>query len=183
MKMNFIKTEKEILKEIREVLEENSEKSERDLVRAVTAAKRIFVAGQGRSGLVGRGFAMRLMQLGLAAFVVGETTTPAIGKGDLLVVVSGSGETKTVADFAGEAKGSGAKVACVTAEAKSTVAKKSDIAIILKGKTKEKGESIEPLGSLFEQSALIFFDAVIIGLMKKAGKGEKEMRGRHASLE
>jgi 6-phospho-3-hexuloisomerase len=183
MKMSFIKTEKEILDEIEKVLEKNSEKSEKDLVKAVKTAERTFVSGQGRSGLMAKGFAMRLMQLGLEAYAVGETITPSIAENDLLISVSGSGKTKIVVEIAKEAKKAGAVTACITAEKKSPIAKASGIVIVLKGKTKEGGKSIEPLGSLFEQSALIFLDAVVIGLMKELGKGERGMKKRHSSLE
>ena len=36
----------------------------RELLMAIAAANRIFLLGEGRSGLVGRMFAMRLMHLG-----------------------------------------------------------------------------------------------------------------------
>ena len=63
-------------------------------------ARRIYVMGAGRSGLVAKGFAMRLMHLGFQSYVVGETITPALQKGDVIVIFSGSGRTKTVADIA-----------------------------------------------------------------------------------
>ena len=62
-------------------------------IEALLSAKRVFVIGAGRSGLVAKAFAMRLMHLGLDIHVVGETITPALREGDILVVVSGSGET------------------------------------------------------------------------------------------
>jgi 6-phospho-3-hexuloisomerase len=178
--MSFIKKEKKILQEICSVLEKNSEKSEKNLVKEILSAKIIFVAGAGRSGLMAKSFAMRLMQLGLKAFVVGETTTPSITKKDLLVIVSGSGETQTILDILKE---SPSKKACITAEQNSPIAKESELIIILKGKTKEKGKSIEPLGSLFEQSALIFLDTVILGLMEKLKTKEKKMKQKHANTE
>ena len=64
-----------------------------DLVQTVKAVPRVFITGAGRSGLVGRFFVMRLVHLGKSAFVVGETTTPAINEGDLLIAISGSGNT------------------------------------------------------------------------------------------
>src|SRR5690606_4733111 len=61
------------------------------LVEALRPGRRIYLSGFGRSGLVARAFAMRLMHLGLDAAVVGETATPAIRTGDLLIVLSSSG--------------------------------------------------------------------------------------------
>lgn len=40
------------------------------------SAKRIYVMGAGRSGLIAKAFAMRLMHLGMHSYVVGETITP-----------------------------------------------------------------------------------------------------------
>ncbi|GAA6621429.1 hypothetical protein [Scytonema sp. NUACC26] len=61
------------------------------LIQAILNTKRIFVEGEGRSGFAIRMAAMRLMHLGLQDYVVGETTTPSIEKGDLLIACSGSG--------------------------------------------------------------------------------------------
>lgn len=181
MKNSYISKERKILEEIEEVLKKNPESSEKKLVSAIKKAGKVFVFGQGRSGLMAKGFAMRLAQMGEKAFVVGETTTPPIGQKDLLLVVSGSGETRTVVDIADEAKTIGSKVFCITSNKNSSIAKKSSTVIVLKGKTKVSGKSIEPLGSLFEQSTLIFLDAVVLGIMKKGS--EKKMKKRHATLE
>ena len=63
------------------------------LVEALDGATRVFVSGAGRSRRSIESFAIRLLHLGVAAYVVGETTTPAFGSGDLLLVGSGSGKT------------------------------------------------------------------------------------------
>ena len=181
--MSYIKNEKKIISEIMGVLKKNPEKSEKDLVRAITNSKRVFISGGGRSGLIGKTFAMRLMQIGKKVFVVGETTTPSIKKNDLLIVISGSGTTKTILDIALEAKESKATIACITSEETSPVAKTSNFIVLLKAKTKIRGKSIQPLGSLFEQSSFIFLEAVILGLIKKLKITENKMKTKHASLE
>jgi len=50
------------------------------LVEAILEAETVFIAGAGRSLLMLSAFAMRLVHLGLRAFVVGETSTPAISQ-------------------------------------------------------------------------------------------------------
>ena len=62
-------------------------------------AKRVYVAGAGRSGIIARAFALRLLHLGYDVYVVGETITPALKPGDMLVVFSGSGETHSIASI------------------------------------------------------------------------------------
>src|SRR3954469_18485535 len=105
-----------ILKEIETVLSQVEEDQLQELAAQLQKAKRIFVIGEGRSGLMAKSFAMRLMHLGVAVFVVGETITPAIGKGDLLVAVSGSGTTKSVVWTAEKTQSLGCRVIAVTTD-------------------------------------------------------------------
>ena len=69
-------------------------------IEAIRGADRIFVFGEGRSGLALRMAAMRLVHLGLNVHVVGDATTPAIVPGDILIVGSGSGETPVTLSLA-----------------------------------------------------------------------------------
>ncbi|MDF9839933.1 MULTISPECIES: 6-phospho-3-hexuloisomerase [unclassified Paenibacillus] len=147
---------------------------------------KIFVAGAGRSGLMGRAFAMRLMHAGRAAYVVGETVTPGIEAGDVLVLGSGSGETKGLVAMAEKAKAIGASVALVTIAPESTLGRLADYTVQLPGATKEaSGEraTIQPMASLFEQTLLVFYDAVILRLMEWTGQTTTQMFGKHANLE
>lgn len=57
---------------------------------------------------------MRMMHMGIDAYVVGETVTANLEKGDLLIIGSGSGETKTLVSIAEKAKSLGGTVAAVT---------------------------------------------------------------------
>jgi len=187
---------KKIADHIHKLVDSLSEKEVDDMVASITKAKRIFVVGAGRSGLVAKAFAMRLVQLGLDAHVVGETTTPAIRKSDLLIAVSGSGRTSQVVHVAEIAHEIGARVLTITSYPNEKVGKLSDHVVRIKGRTKVdieesytesqlKGEfaSLTPLGTLFEDTVMIFFDGVVAKLMVDLGKGEKYMKKRHASLE
>jgi hexulose-6-phosphate isomerase (EC 5.-.-.-) len=80
------------------------------LTSALANKRKILVVGAGRSGLVGKAFAMRLMHLGFNVYVVGETITPSISEGDVLVAVSGSGSTQIVLSVASAAKRAKAQV-------------------------------------------------------------------------
>jgi 6-phospho 3-hexuloisomerase len=159
-------------------------------------AKRVFILGAGRSGLVGRAFAMRLMHLGMDVYVVGETITPAVHEGDVLVAISGSGETDLVVGAASIAKKVGAKIAVITSFPNSRLGRMADVVVVLPGRTKTEtlseyverelaGEhaSLAPLGTLFEISASVFLDGVIAALMTKLNKREKDLRQRHANIE
>ncbi|MFC1727883.1 6-phospho-3-hexuloisomerase [Nanoarchaeota archaeon] len=174
---------KEIEKELKDVLDKIDSEKTSELIDLIANRNKVFLTGSGRSKLVAEAFAMRLTQLGLQAEIVGLPTTPAALKDDMLIVVSGSGETETTYEVVENAKEQGLFICCITASLDSKIADKSDLVIELKTGDKEKTESIEPLGSLFEQAALLYLDSIVVSLMEKLGISEEELRKRHASLE
>jgi len=95
---------------------------------------RIFVYGAGRSGFIGRCFAQRLMHLGIKSCFVSDAVTYRFGNDDLLVLISGSGETTSPKAIAGEAKKIGGKIALFTGNPKSSIAMISDLVIKVEGK-------------------------------------------------
>lgn len=157
------------------------------LAEALHEAPAVFVAGAGRSGLMGRAFAMRLMHLGVKAYVVGETSTPALQAGDLLLLGSGSGETASLVAMAGKARKLGGTVALVTTNAGSAIASGADLVVVLAASQKADDTperlSEQPMGSLFEQGLLLCYDAVILRLMELRELDGKTMYGSHANLE
>lgn len=166
------------------------------LIEAWSWGKIVLVVGAGRSGLVGRAFAMRLMHLGFRTYVVGETVTPGIGANDLLIAISGSGTTGIVVAAADAAKRVGAKVIAVTSFPESPLAKIADHVVVVPGRAKVSEEAdyfsrqilgmhepLAPLGTLFEVGTMVFLDSVIAELMHRLGKTEREMKTRHAVIE
>ena len=180
-----------ILDELKELLSLVSEKEAEAFKGAILNADRIFVAGAGRSLFMIRGFAMRLMQTGFTSYVVGETVTPAIRKGDLLVIASGSGETGTLKVIASNAKNAGAEIAMITSNPDSTIAKLSDYIIVVPSSTPkleenhDKKPSIQPGASAFEQSVLLLCDAIVIdlGLDSNIAERNSSLMKLHANLE
>ncbi len=159
-----------------------------EFMDAIERARKIFVMGAGRSGFVARAFAMRLMHLGYDVYVVGETVTPRIGEEDLLITISGSGETTSVVNISRKAKEEiGSTLAAITQNENSTLAKMSDVVVLLNGKNKHQRDealsSIAPLGTMFELTALIFLDGLIAELMSIKNLTEKDLERRHAVLE
>ncbi len=165
---------------------------------AILNADRIYVMGAGRSGLVAKSFAMRLMHTGFTAYVVGETITPAIGEEDLIIAFSGSGNTKTIGDIAETAKGLGAKVALISSNPKSRIGSIADFIIEIETQRdpvtcdaheyeirQMLGEhrSFAPLGTIFETSSLMFGDAVISTLMDMKKIEEADLKRRHTNIE
>lgn len=177
----------EILKELENTLRGVDDGVADKMIDEVIGAKRIFVAGAGRSLLMLKGFAMRLMHLGFTAYVVGETVTPAIQKGDLLIVGSGSGETASLVKTAEKAKSLGVRIALVTIFPHSSIGKLADTVLAVNAPTSKADtpfKSIQPGGSCFEQSMLLLYDACILKISEKLGLNANEnLKLRHANLE
>jgi len=155
-----------------------------------------LVIGAGRSGLVGKAFAMRLMHLGFNVYVLGETITPSIGTDDLVVAISGSGRTRLIVTAAEAAKKVNAKIAAITSYPDSPLGQLADIVVEIPGRTKTAPdidyfarqilgihEPLAPLGTLFEDTALVFLDGVVVELMHRLGKKEADLKARHANIE
>ena len=174
---------KELSRSVDLIADEEAEK----LVNGILESKKVFVAGAGRSGLMGKSFAMRLMHMGIDAYVIGETVTPTFEQDDILIIGSGSGETKSLVSISEKAKRIGGTIATATISPESTIGALADIVIKLPGSPKDQSEgdyqTIQPMGSLFEQTLLLFYDGVILRLMDKKGLDTNKMYGRHANLE
>jgi len=152
-----------------------------DVITLLLGAHRVFVYGTGRSGLLGRAFAIRLVHLGIQTFVIGETITAPVQKDDCVVLISGSGKTIPVVMTAEIAANLGAKIILITTHRGSPIAKFSTVVIPFK--IKKNNPCLAPLGTLFEANTWIFLDGIIAELMSKKGENESSMKQRHATLE
>ncbi|MCQ4349873.1 MAG: 6-phospho-3-hexuloisomerase [Sulfolobales archaeon] len=157
---------------------------------------RILVMGAGRSGLVGRAFAMRLLHLGYNAYVLGETIVPAIREGDIVIAISGSGKTKLIVTAAEAAKEAKARLIAVTSYPDSPLGRLADLVIEVPGRTKYSNETdyfarqilgmtepLAPLGTLFEDTTMIVLDGIVAELMIRLKKTEEDLRLVHANIE
>lgn len=186
--MNVSEYTKKIVEEIHNTLSLISDSDTDALADAIIGANRIFVAGAGRSGLMMKAFAMRLMHMGFTVYVVGETVTPGISRGDLFIIGSGSGETASLVSMGCKAVAAGAGLAVVTIFPESSLGKKATTIVKVSAPTPKtnrsaEASSIQPMGSLFEQSLLLILDALILRLMEKRSIDTDAMFARHANLE
>jgi 6-phospho-3-hexuloisomerase len=172
-----------IFNKISSILEATDDSYDKKLTDMLDGAKRIFVSGAGRSGLIARFFAMRLMHSGYEVSVVGEIVTPSIKNGDLLLIISGSGETEQLVAFTKKAKSIGAKILLISANADSTIGDLADMTLQI-GRSEQYGKvKGMPMGTVFELSTLLFLEATISHVIHDKGIPEEEMRSRHANLE
>jgi 6-phospho-3-hexuloisomerase len=175
-----------VLDEIREVSERVDPAQVAALVTELRLADRIFVTGAGRSGLVLKMAAMRLMHLGLTVHVVGETTAPSIRSGDLLLAASGSGTTAGVVNAAETAAGQGARVAAYTTSSGSPLAEAAAAVVLIPAAQKtDHGSAVsrQYSGSLFEQVLFATTEAVFQSLWDEDAAAPEELWRRHANLE
>jgi 6-phospho-3-hexuloisomerase len=172
-----------ILSEQQSVIAQANEQELSALSEAILQAHRVFVLGEGRSGLIMRMLAVRLMHLGKPTYVVGETTTPSIMSGDLLIACSGSGETSVTCLLAEKAVGAGATLAAFTAAPESRLARLGSLGVIVPTQHKLGSAGVETIqygASLFEQCVLVLCEAIVLKLMPATTEA---VVARHANLE
>jgi 6-phospho 3-hexuloisomerase len=172
-----------ILNKITDVLAATDDSNESKLVSYCDDAKRIFITGAGRSRLVGNFLGMRLMHSGYTVYIQGEISTPSIREGDLLIVISGSGETAQLVSFTKKAKSEGAKAVLICSKAESTIGDLADETIQIGNQDSFYVTKGMPMGTMFELSTLIFLEAIVSHLIHEKGIPEEEMRYRHANME
>jgi len=167
-----------------EILSKVSEKDIEKVKKLFFESDRVFLYGAGRSGLVAKAFAIRLVHLGYQTFVIGETITAPVRKGDLVIIVSGSGETIPAVMTAEIARNLNAKVVSITGKKDSGIARFADITVYIKAGCNEADmKKYAPLGTLFEASVWVLLDGIIADLLDSKKETEEDMRSRHATLE
>lgn len=148
-------------------------------VSRLLRSRRIFVYGAGRSGFIARCFTMRLKHLGLPIVRMSIDPTTPPGKQDCAVIISGTGETPSSVDYANLAASGGAPVVALTAHAGSAVARLGSKVILLKLPTGAKQQALAPLGTVFEEAALVYLDGLVAVLMQNLQQSEADLRRRH----
>ena len=156
--------------------------------KKIISANHISVYGAGRERLQIMGFAMRLHHLGLSVSVVGDMTTPPLGRGDLFLTSCGPGQLSTVTALASRAKNAGAKVIIITAQSAGESIELADDTILLPAQTmaddtSNKRRSFLSMGSIFEGGLFIFFEVVILHLKDALQISDEQMRSKHTNLE
>ena len=147
---------------------------------------RVFVYGAGRSGFIGRCFAQRLMHLGIKSCFVSDAVTHQYNKSDLLIIISGSGETTSPVAIAKKEAKIGGKIALLTGNPDSTIGNLADCNIKVQGKSKDVAisqETLAPYTSLFDISTLSILDSIGGVLMQILGVTEDDIDKRHATIE
>ena len=138
----------------------------------------IFGLGAGRMGYSLQAFIMRLSHMGHQAYMLGDTTLPRVSAGDIVIVNSSSGETKTIVLLAKLAKAHGAKLVVVTTKATSALGKMADIVVKI-----ETTKSKQPMKTVYEQATYILFDILVSNLIDALEIDLEFMSSNHSILE
>lgn len=176
---------KEIVSEVNEVMSLVDESQLEQAEKLIDKNKRIFILGAGRSSLMAKGFAMRLMHIGYTVYVIGETITPSIQAGDVLVSVSGSGKTGSVLNPSKKAKETGAALISVTSDQHSPLGQIGDATIVVPGATKtgDGVKSIQLLSTLFDQSVHITLDVLCLMISRRDHISNDSAKATHSNME
>ena len=172
-----------IISKISEILDATEDTYAEEMTTMFDGAKRIFISGAGRSKLVGNFLGMRLMHSGYDVSMVGEIVTPSIKNGDLLIIISGSGETEQLIAFTNKAKSVGAKIVLICSKSKSTIGDMADGVFQIGKNDSYATVKGMPMGTVFELSTLCFLESVVSHLIWEKEIPEEKMRERHANME
>jgi 6-phospho-3-hexuloisomerase len=157
------------------------------LSEKVSNSDKIVCLGAGRVGLVMEAFAKRLTHLGKLAYTYTDSNLPKTTRGDLLIIGSGSGNTKSIVTISKIAFEKGLDLVLLTANPESEISKLSKfvhrISSPYKGGPSLEYKSAQPMTTLFEQSLYIWLDGFVLHYMKKYSISEFEMKDRHNELE
>lgn len=151
-----------------------------DLMGAMTG--RLIVAGMGKSGLIGRKLAATFASTGTAAYFVhpAEASHGDLGmirSDDVLLMLSWSGETRELTDMLGYAQRFRVPTIALTGARGATLAKRSDVAIVLPKLVEACPHNLAPTTSALAQLAV--GDAMAITLLKMKGFTEQGFRNFH----
>jgi 6-phospho-3-hexuloisomerase len=176
--MIFEDAENYLLDKMRETMAYVDKEKVKLAVDMILTTNHVFIYGAGRSGIISKAFAMRLVQLGITAYFIGETITPILSDRDLIILISNQGTTKSTLLVAQISKNIKAKIIVLTSNDNAPLLKFADLSFILK--IKKDHSNLAPLGTMFEMSTLLFFDSLIAQLMSAMNENENSMRSRHA---
>lgn len=150
--------------------------------------RRFFLLASGRSAFILQCFATRLVHLGAEVHIVTNLASmPAMRKKDMLIVLSGSGTTSIVVsllnNFVNAVKPYG--IITITSHPETVIGRLGDITIKLKGRSKrDKADGdtaiLTPEGTMFEQIAFCYLDAIIAELAIKMGISNEDLLKKHS---
>ena len=176
-----------VVAELSEVFDRLDESSVEAALDLIDSHERIFVLGIGREGLASKAFAMRLTHYGKTVHWGWDDTTPAVTSADLFIMPSGPGNIPHLHYVAERVKSTGAALLVLTAIADAPTPALADVVLVVPAHTYgAEGDvvpSVQPMGTLFEQSLFVFYDLLFGLLIRRTPIAYHELSARHRNFE
>lgn len=143
---------------------------------------RLIVTGLGKSGHIGAKLAATFTSTGTPAFFLhpAEASHGDLGivqSSDVILALSWSGETSELSDVIGYAKRRSVPLIALTGVVDSTLARASDVALVLPRVREACPHNLAPTTSTLVQLAL--GDALAVALLQRKGFGPESFHGFH----
>jgi arabinose-5-phosphate isomerase len=148
----------------------------------INAKGRVIVSGMGKSGHIARKIAATLASTGTPAHFVHPAEAShgdlgMMGQGDVVIVLSNSGETPELADVIAYTRRFGIPMIGVASREDSTLLRQSDVALVLPRAEEACGTGIVPTSSTTMTLAL--GDAIAVALMEHRAFTPEHFRAFH----
>ncbi len=174
-----IEEESQALKHLSENLPANIE----DAVNTIYSSKgRLAVSGIGKSGHIGRKISSTMASLGQKSFFIHPSEAHhgdlgMLDENDVLLLISYSGESVELIPVIDYAKRIGIKIISISKNRESTLAKSSDVPLVLEGLKEACPLGVAPTVS--STATLALGDALAIALLSKRGFTKAQFKELH----
>ena len=143
---------------------------------------KFIIMGVGKSGHIGQKISATLSSTGTGSVFIHPTEAAhgdmgLIDKNDIVLLISNSGETDEIINIIPSLKRLSLKIASLTSNKKSTIARSSDIPIIINSEKEACPLNLAPTSST--TSALAFGDALAIALLESKGFTKTDFASSH----
>ena len=145
---------------------------------------KVITVGLGKSGHVAKKIAATLSSLGTPSFFLSPSEAlhgdlGMVTNGDVLLMISYSGEAEEIKKILPIAKETGCAVTAITGVAGSSLAREADIAAVLPAISEACAFGLAPTSST--TATLCYGDAIAVALSIRKGFGKKDFQRLHPS--
>ena len=175
---NTFQTEAKAVSDLSHQLDSNFEKL---CLSALESKGKLVIMGIGKSGHIGQKIAATLSSTGTKSVFIHPTEAAhgdmgLIGKEDIVILISNSGETDEIINIMPSIKRLSKLIASISSNQMSTMAKGSDIAIVIKS---EEACPLDLAPTSSTTAALAFGDALAIALLEAKGFTKDDFASSH----
>lgn len=175
---NTFQIEAKAVSDLSNQLDSNFEKL---CLSALESKGKLVIMGIGKSGHIGQKIAATLSSTGTKSVFIHPTEAAhgdmgLIGKEDIVILISNSGETDEIINIMPSIKRLSKLIASISSNQMSTMAKGSDIAIVIKS---EEACPLDLAPTSSTTAALAFGDALAIALLEAKGFTKDDFASSH----